>query len=202
MSEAVTDENPFRIVLIAVAVVQTVISLVYLKRARAGSTILGQREEGILLTAAVAVCYIAYGAAVVAYLLNPAWMAWSAVRLPVQLRWFGTVPVLLGGTLLIWGLEHLGANLTISISTRQDHALITTGPFRWVRHPLYTAGMVESVGVCLLMANWFVALSAGLFWAFVVYRTPLEENKLIDRFGDEYEQYMSRVGRFAPKIRR
>ena len=91
-------------------------------------------------------------------------------------------------------------NLTISISTRENHALVTTGPYRWVRHPLYTGGMVEAVGLCLLMANWLVALSAGLFWALIAYRTPMEEKELIETFGDEYRQYLQRVGRFMPKI--
>jgi protein-S-isoprenylcysteine O-methyltransferase Ste14 len=60
--------------------------------------------------------------------------------------------------------------------------------------------MVESVGVCLLMANWFVSISAGLFWALIAYRTPMEEKKLIEEFGDAYRRYMQRVGRFMPRI--
>ena len=102
----------------------------------------------------------------------------------------------------MWGLHHLGTNLTISISTTDEHSLITAGPYRWVRHPLYTGGMIESVGLCLMMANWFVAISAGCFWALIVYRTPMEETKLIEEFGDEYRQYTEDVGRFVPKWRR
>lgn len=194
------DETPFRVLLIFVSVVQTAISFRYLKKAQAGSTIFRRREEGILLSAAIVVFYLAYGVAVLTYFLNPNWMAWSAVVVPLWIRWSGIVPLLLGAYWMICGLHFIGGNITISITTREDHALITTGPYRWVRHPLYTAGIVESVGVSLMMANWFVAISAGLFWLLIVLRTPMEEQKLIEKFGDEYRQYVQQVGRFVPKI--
>lgn len=192
-------ENSFRFLLIGVSIIQTVISVRYLRMAKAGSTIFQSREEGILLSVGIVVPYLAFVVAVLAYYINPAWMAWSAVKVPAWLRWAGAVPLLVGACLLVWGLHHLGTNLTISISTRHEHALITSGPYRWVRHPLYTGGMVESLGLCLLTANWFVAISAGLFWALIAYRTPMEEKQLIEGFGDEYRHYMQRVGRFVPK---
>jgi protein-S-isoprenylcysteine O-methyltransferase Ste14 len=195
------DENTFRILLIVVSIIQTAISARYLRRARAGSTIFRRRDEGLLLTATTALFYLAYGLGLLAYFVNPNWMAWSAVVLVAWVRWIGIAPLLLGGASMIWGLRYLGRNLTISVSTRPEHALITTGPYRWVRHPLYAGGMIESVGVCLLTANWFVALSAGLFWALIALRTPIEEQKLIEKFGNEYRQYMQNVGRFAPKVR-
>jgi protein-S-isoprenylcysteine O-methyltransferase Ste14 len=197
-----THDAPFRIALILVFVVQTAISLRYVRRAGADETIVRRRAEGVLLTVGIAVTYLAYGVAFIAYLLNPSWMAWSAVAVPIWIRWGGSVPLLLGAYWMIWALHRLGDNLTVSIDTKADHALITTGPYRWVRHPLYTGGMVESVGVCLMMANWFVAIAAGLFWSLMALRTPMEEGKLIETFGDEYRRYMDRVGRFIPKVRR
>ena len=188
-----TDEDPFRILLAVMAVVQIAISVPYWRRARAGSTICRRREEGLFLTVALVLCYVAYGIGFVAYLLNPAWMSWSAVGIPSMVRWFGAVPLLLGAAFMVWGLHHIGRNITISISTKQDHALVTTGPYRWVRHPIYTGGMVEAVGVCLLMANWFVAVSADLFWALIAYRTPMEERKLIETFGDASRRRIIRI---------
>jgi protein-S-isoprenylcysteine O-methyltransferase Ste14 len=80
--------------------------------------------------------------------------------------------------------------------------LVTTGLYGWVRHPLYTAFLVEAVGISLLMANWFVAVTAGSLWTLLAMRTRQEERKLIERFGDEYQEYMRRVGRFLPRLRR
>ena len=125
-----TDEDPFRILLAVVAVTQIVISLPYWRKARAGSTIFRRREEGLFLTVVLVLFYLAYGIGFVAYLLNPSWLAWSAVEIPAIVRWFGSIPLLLGGALMVWALHHIGRNITISISTKQDHALVTTGPYR------------------------------------------------------------------------
>lgn len=194
-----SGETPFRLVLIVIALGQAAVSLWFLRGTGAGSTIFGRREEGIALTVAVGFCYLTYGGAVVAYLLDPAWMAWSAVAIPAWLRWAGIAPVLGGALAIIQSQRHLGRNITISISTKSEHALVTTGPYGRVRHPMYSGGMVESVGVSLLMANWFVAVSAGLFWGLIALRTPLEEQKLIEKFGEDYREYARRVGRFLPR---
>ena len=85
---------------------------------------------------------------------------------------------------------------------KKHHTLVKTGPYRYVRHPLYSAALVEAVGVSLLMANWFVAVMVAVFWIVLIYRTRLEENNLINRFGDEYKDYMAKSGRFLPSFRR
>ena len=196
-----TGETPFRVLLVVVTLAQTAVTVVYVRRARAGSTIVQRREEGLLLTILLGGAYVTYALAVLAYLVRPEWMMWSALALPPWLRWVGTLPLFAGGALVVSGLFHLGRNITVGIRTKQDHALITSGPYHWVRHPLYTGVLIESVGVCLLMANWFAALSGSLFWVLIAYRTPMEEEKLIERFGDEYRSYMQRTGRFFPKRR-
>ncbi len=193
---------PYRLALILIATCQLSISRRYMKRTGAGANQLQGRAEGILLTVALGVSYVAYGLAVLVYLLNPHWMDWSALPLHVAVRWMGAVLMALGAALHIWGMHHLGNNLTITIVTREGHTLTTTGPFAWVRHPLYVGGMVESLGVCLLVGNMAVAAFAALFWAFVAWRTPMEEARLIGTFGVAYQNYMARVGRFFPRFPR
>ena len=198
----VTDENYIRFLLIAVSIVQWVLSIRYVRSAQAGSTIFQRRDEGFLLAVGIIVAYLSFVAGVLAYYINPKWMVWSALTISMWVRWLGIFPLLIGAGLLLWGLHHLGANLTISISTKDEHTLVTTGPYRWIRHPLYTGGMIESVGLCLMIGNWFVAISAGCFWALIAYRTPMEEKKLTDVFGEKYRQYTECVGRFVPKLGR
>ena len=73
------------------------------------------------------------------YLINPAWMAWSSVRVPLWSGWTG-VPILLAGAgLLVWTFRSLGKNLTDTVVTRKQHTLVSHGPYRWVRHPLYSS---------------------------------------------------------------
>jgi protein-S-isoprenylcysteine O-methyltransferase Ste14 len=70
-----------------------------------------------------------------------------------------------------------------------------------VRHPFYTSFLVSIVAVGLVTANWFIALAGLLPWWLLVLRTRIEEEKLIERFGDEYRRYMERTGRFWPRFR-
>ena len=192
------DELPYRIFLVLVAAVQLAVSRRYMKRAKAGATIFQKRAEGLPLTVAIVVFYGGYCLAVLVYLAYPPWMAWAVVALPAAVRWAGLAVMVLGAALHIWGMQHLGTNLTIGISTREGHALVTSGPYRWVRHPLYSGGMLESVGVCLLLSNGAVALFAVCFWALIALRTPMEEARLVAAFGEPYREYQRRVGRFLP----
>jgi protein-S-isoprenylcysteine O-methyltransferase Ste14 len=193
-----TADIPYRIALVALAVVQLTVSSRFMKKAEAGGTILQKRAEGLPLSIAIAGFYIVYCLAVLVYLINPQWMAWSAMALPVVVRWSGAVIMAMGAAFHIWGMIHLGTNLTISISTRDEHTLITTGPYRWVRHPLYAGGMLESIGVCLVLANVSVVIAAGCFWGLIAYRTGMEEERLSETFGEPYREYRERVGRFVP----
>ncbi|MBX3178731.1 MAG: isoprenylcysteine carboxylmethyltransferase family protein [Candidatus Hydrogenedentes bacterium] len=192
----------YRIALAIVAVAHGVFSRRYVRGARAGATLFKERAEGRGLAAATGAAYAAYCFTVLAFMINPAWMGWSALPIPPWLRWVGAPVMAAGAALHIWGMHHLGKNLTISISTRAGHALVTSGPFRWIRHPLYSGGMLESVGVCLLLANGAVSACALAFWLLIAWRTPLEEAILEDAFGERYRQYRGYTGRFLPRVTR
>jgi protein-S-isoprenylcysteine O-methyltransferase Ste14 len=102
--------------------------------------------------------------------------------------------------LLFWVLKSLGRNLTDTVAIRREHALVTTGPYRWVRHPFYAVTSLTFVGFVMLTANWAAGLALLLYWTYLWRRTPLEEAKLIERFGDEYRAYVARTGRFLPRV--
>lgn len=138
--------------------------------------------------------------AVLAWIVNPRWMAWSALPLPFWLRSCGIASMLICGALLVWTFHSLGSNLTDTVVTRSNHTLVTTGPYRYVRHPFYLAVLIAIVGVALTMANWFFLLAGTVPLAFLFARTRIEEEKLVERFGEDYREYMRRVGRFVPKV--
>ena len=193
---------PFRTILIVVSIVQALLSASHLRHSGANSTKLRGREEGPLLAAATGLAVTALAISSLLYFVCPAWVAWSAMPLPVWLRWAGVAPLLGGGWFWVWGLRSLGANLTVDISTRSDQQLITSGAYAWVRHPLYSGGMFEFIGFSLVAANGCIFIAALGYWTLVAIRTPLEERKLIDQFGDEYLDYVQRVGRFLPSLGR
>ena len=135
------------------------------------------------------------------YLINPGWMAWAQLPLPSWLRWTGAAIMAICIPFIYWVFSSLGKNVTPTVVTREAHTLVTHGPYHWVRHPLYTVGFLVFTGYSLLAANWFIFTMLALASVILVMRTPIEEQHLIDRFGDEYRRYMSRTGRYLPKKR-
>jgi protein-S-isoprenylcysteine O-methyltransferase Ste14 len=138
----------------------------------------------------------------IAYLVNPGSMKWSSIALPDQVRWTGAVLGVIGGGLTIWTFRSLGKNLTDTVVTRKAHTLVTSGPYRWVRHPFYLSGALLVIAGSLITANWFPALAGSIAIALLVIRTDKEEANLIARFGEDYREYMNRTGRFVPRVTR
>ena len=193
------QENAFRWALLVVVVITMTIAGYYRIQARAAGGSVSRREEGLLLLAMRAVVGLSFWVAFVAYLVNPGSMAWSAFPAADWLRWAGVGFGLLVCVLLYWTLHHLGANLTDTVVTRAEATLVTGGPYRWVRHPFYVTSLLLVLSISIIMANWFIGLLGVFLFLFFVLRAPLEEQKLAERFGDEYRAYMQRTGRFWPR---
>lgn len=137
---------------------------------------------------------------VLLYLVNPNWMAWARWNLAVGLRWTGVGLGLVSGFLFLWTLRSLGKNLTDTVVTRKGHTLVSTGPYRWIRHPFYTATALAAPASALAAANWFFILAGSAVFVLLVIRTRKEEANLIATFGDDYRDYMQRTGRFLPRL--
>lgn len=137
----------------------------------------------------------------IVWMIAPQWMAWSAMLIPEWMRCLGLAVAGCSGGLVVWTFRNLGKNLTDTVVTRRDHTLVTSGPYRYVRHPFYVAGALGFLGGSLAMASGFLLLSGCVPLAFLVARTRIEEEKLIERFGDDYRRYMQATGRFFPKLR-
>ena len=135
------------------------------------------------------------------YLINPAWMAWSRIGLPDSVRWLGVVMGILCTLGIYWLFSSIGTGITPTSATRKEHRLVTSGPYRWVRHPLYTVGAFMFIAFGMMADSWFIALLGILAFFAMAARTPKEEANLIEKFGDEYRDYMKRTGRFFPKIK-
>jgi protein-S-isoprenylcysteine O-methyltransferase Ste14 len=134
------------------------------------------------------------------YLINPYWMAWSKVGLPEWVRWLGVAIGILCVLGIYWLFSSIGSGITPTSATRKQHTLVTRGPYRWVRHPLYTVGSSLFIAFGMMADNWFIASLGILTFILMAARTPKEEANLIEKFGDEYREYMKRTGRFLPKL--
>jgi protein-S-isoprenylcysteine O-methyltransferase Ste14 len=194
-----SDDQLFRLILLAGFVIFMPIGIYHRLRSRTGEK-LDRRQEGIFILVGLRLAGLAGMAGLIAYLIDPAHMAWAAVPLPVWLRWMGVGLALIAGSLLVWMFRTLGRNLTDTVVTRKQHTLVTTGPYRWVRHPMYASAALAIVGNSLVAANWFIFAAGCLALSLLVIRTRKEEQNLIAKFGDEYRDYMQRTGRFVPRL--
>jgi protein-S-isoprenylcysteine O-methyltransferase Ste14 len=134
------------------------------------------------------------------YLINPAWMAWSKIGLPEGARWLGVILGVFCTFGIYWLFSSIGSGITPTSATRKEHQLVTKGPYRWVRHPLYTIGSSLFVAFGMMADNWFVMVLGMLAFIAMASRTPKEEANLIEKFGDEYREYMKHTGRYLPKL--
>ena len=134
------------------------------------------------------------------YLINPQWMAWAKIGLPEWVRVLGIGVAIVNDVLLYWLFSSIGSGISPTSATRKEHTLSTSGPYRWVRHPLYTVGAILFISFGMMADNWFIAALGILAFLAMAKRTPQEEANLVEKFGDEYREYMKRTGRFFPKV--
>lgn len=123
--------------------------------------------------------------------------------IPHAAQWAGIAFVWLGIGLREWAILSLGRAFTVVVQVASDQHLITIGPYRWARHPAYTGTLVTLGAFGLAVGSWAAALVAvGICLAAYEYRVRTEERAMLAAFGDEYRAYMSRTGRFLPRLLR
>ncbi|HUR60450.1 MAG TPA: isoprenylcysteine carboxylmethyltransferase family protein, partial [Opitutaceae bacterium] len=135
-----------------------------------------------------------------AFLIEPRWIDFARVDGPVWLRYLGA-PIGVAGMALFLGMfRHLGLNVTATSMPRGGATLVTSGPYRWVRHPMYTAALILVIACALLTASLIVAIGGVAMFALLAARSRVEERRLVEKFGDDYRAYQRRTGRFVPRL--
>jgi len=169
---------------------------------RAGEPIKRRQEAGGLIAMRVAVAAPLF-ASILVYLMRPDWMAWSSVQLPNSVRLIGAAVASAAVPAAWWVFQSIGTNVSETVLTKANHQLIITGPYAWVRHPLYATGGMLFIGIGLMAANWFILLFASLAVALISrIAVPLEERALVAKFGDDYRGYAARTGGLFPRLTR
>lgn len=137
----------------------------------------------------------------IVYIVSPGLMAWSSVTLPTWLPWLGLVVGVAATALLVWSHIALGDNFFGGMKIRTAHQLVTSGPYRWVRHPMYTAFILLGLAWFLLSGNWLISgLWIGATALAIATRLHDEEAMLRREFGAEYETYARSTGRLFPGL--
>jgi len=193
------SESGFRSILIAGLALIVPLALSFRLRAQTDEK-LDRLQEGWFILLGIRLPGVTHMLSVLAYAWNPTLLAWSQVALPIGVRLLGVPLGILGGALLLWTFTHLGKNLTDTVVVRRDATLVTSGPYARVRHPFYGAVFLGMLANTLLTASWLVGLAGWTTLVFIRLRVGLEEQRLVERFGDDYRAYMRRVPRFIPRL--
>lgn len=97
--------------------------------------------------------------------------------------------------------KELGRNWSITLEIREQHKLISTGPYALVRHPMYTSFLLMGLGQAFLLSNWVAGLAGLIGFAVLFFlRVDKEERMMIENFGPPYRAYMERTKRLVPYL--
>eukprot|EP01083_Nonionella_stella_P039059 106221_1 len=115
-----------------------------------------------------------------------------------SIYYVGICIAFVGNLLLIWTLYHLGKMWSLFVSTMEDHILVQSGPYKFARHPMYTATITIYIGFFMSSCGWLILITLIFNMMITVSRFRQEERLMIIEFGDEYINYMKAVGAFCP----
>jgi protein-S-isoprenylcysteine O-methyltransferase Ste14 len=114
--------------------------------------------------------------------------------------WIGVALLVIGLGFTVWARRRLGRNWSGSVTLKEDHELIRTGPYRWVRHPIYTGLLLGFVGSAISLAEWRGVAAVALAIYALMLKIRLEEQWMIETFGDDYRRYRAEVKALIPFI--
>lgn len=160
-----------------------------------------EEHTGGLLSALASIFAVVGMIALLLYSLAPRRVAWASLRFPGWLRWSGLGVAAGGFALLQWAHAALAANWSDTPRITEQQQLVTAGPYRRVRHPIYTAFLLILSAPLLIASNWLVGLPWLVMTALEVSdRIRFEEARLEARFGDEYRGWAQQTGALLPRL--
>ncbi len=134
------------------------------------------------------------------YTFTP-WLDFANYALPAGLGWLGVILLMCGLSVFARSHIDLKSNYSPSLDVYQDHALINSGIYAHIRHPMYASQGLLAVAQLLLLQNWLAGPpNLIVFVLFYLLRIPAEEKMMLGAFGEPYRSYMQRTGRILPKF--
>lgn len=148
--------------------------------------------------------YIAFtvaGAYLISDSFEPRWLHRPIFPANPRLQFLAILITALGIGFAIWARAYLGGNWSSSVTVKVDHQLVRTGPYRWVRHPIYSGLIVGLFGTALAQGRVGGLVSVALFYTGFKIKSRIEERTMTSTFGAEYDEYSRSTGAIVPKLR-
>jgi protein-S-isoprenylcysteine O-methyltransferase Ste14 len=114
--------------------------------------------------------------------------------------WVGAAVTGAGLLFAVWARAHIGRNWSGIVTIKQEHELVTSGPYAFVRHPIYTGLLVAFVGSAMARGEWRGILAVVIALCALWRKLRLEEHWMIEQFGQAYQSYRARVAALIPFI--
>ncbi len=192
----------FRRIAGAVVVSLFAVSLYYRHRADKVGGRVTRDDEPMPIRLGLSVAGLMGFGGLLLYFIWPPALDWTLLRLPTQLRWTGVAIATLSVASTWWVFRTLGLNVTRTSKTRDNATLVTTGPYRIVRHPFYVNVALAFGALSLVTRSWWFIAWIVPALILLAMRTRKEEANLEARFGDTWRAYAARTGRFVPRLAR
>lgn len=146
--------------------------------------------------------YVVWQIIPVVYIFSP-WLDFANYSIPDWTGWAGT-SIFVGSLLVLWRAYHdLGSNWSPTLQIVKEHSLVTTGIYKYVRHPIYAGLFLWALAQPLLLHNWIAGILLLLFFSVLyVVRVPQEEDMMVKEFGNNYQEYKEKTGGIIPKLSR
>ena len=118
----------------------------------------------------------------------------------VQTLQFAIALVAVGLGFSIWARWHLGSNWSASVTIKEKHDLIRTGPYAWVRHPIYTGMLAGGIGSAIAVGKLSAFVGLALMTFGFIRKLQIEEQWMHEIFGEQYEKYKAEVWALIPYV--
>jgi len=128
------------------------------------------------------------------------WLGTRFVPAGPVTEWAGVLLTAAGVAIAFWARWHLGANWSGVVTLKEGHELIRTGPYRTIRHPIYTGILLGLLGTIVVTGEVGGLLGVAIAWASFYWKARREESFLRQEFGDKFGTHAKETGMFLPKI--
>jgi protein-S-isoprenylcysteine O-methyltransferase Ste14 len=183
----------FLVLLVATVAVWALSELRQAVKRRPEATTPAWRDEIVLRAAAVAGALLA----VIALRAVPA----ADIQPRALGAWVGLIVLWCGVALRLWSFHTLGRYFTLTVRTSPDQPVISTGPYRVLRHPSYTGILLAVTGLGFFIGNWLsVVALTGCLAAGLVYRIRIEEEAMLSDLGERYRDFAATRKRLIPYV--
>ncbi len=126
----------------------------------------------------------------------------SGTFLPHRLLtyWLGFGGTVLGLLFTVYARRYLGGNWSGTVTLKRDHTLTREGPYRWIRHPIYTGLIIAFLGSAVAVSTWQTLLACAIVLVTLIVKLRREERWMEERFGAAYVDYRSHTWALVPWI--